>query len=62
MHTFDYGYSATFIATHGVWYGLIYKDGVYIMESMYSSTDRDSVVQHVTSVIESTIAMQFPTI
>lgn len=57
MHTFDNGYSATFINTLGTWYGLIYKDGVYVLESMYSSPDRDSVVQHVSSVIASTIAM-----
>lgn len=62
MHTFDYGYSATFINTLGRWYGLIYKDGVYIMESLYSSTDRDAVVNHVTAVIENTIFYQYATV
>jgi hypothetical protein len=55
MHTYANGYTATFIATHGIWHGLIYKDGVYIYESMYTSRNRDEVVTHVTSVINNTI-------
>ena len=62
MHTFEYGYSATFIATHGVWHGLIYKDGQYIMESLFTSTNRDEVVNHVTNVIESTIFYQYASV
>lgn len=62
MHTFDYGYSATFINTNGLWYGLIYRDGQYIMESSYSSTDRDAVVNHVKNVIETTIFYQYASV
>lgn len=55
MHTYDNGYTATFIATNGIWHGLIYKDGVYIYESLYTSKDRDAVVDHVSNVINSVI-------